>query len=106
VGDGAELDFIQFKIVDDSAFLYLYVETIEAIDVSKFSIFFNSDVRSFTGDTTKIGSGFRGADYKWTTGKIFKFNAKTLKDLNMIPAFQNLGHKLEIKIDKKSLAVI
>ncbi|MEO6095922.1 MAG: hypothetical protein ABIW76_09630, partial [Fibrobacteria bacterium] len=103
-GEGGTPDLLSMRVTDDSAGLYLLLETAGAADAAKLAVLLNSDSRSHTGDPTIIGTGFRGAEYKWENGALYRFQPwEWIQVASAEVRHRAVGNRLEIRIGKKAI---
>ena len=102
-GEGSGTDFRLLRITDDTASLFLYVETAAAADPAKTILLFNSDRLGYTGDTSRTGSGFHGADYRWQNGALSKYGVDGWAAIAAASGFKASGTGLEIRIAKRDI---
>lgn len=102
-GDGSGQDFRRLRVTDDSAYLYLYLETAAAMDPAKTILLFNTDRLSYTGDTARSGSGFQGADFRWSGGTLAKRVNGAWTNTGAATLSKASGTGLEIRIVKRDM---
>ena len=103
-GEGGIPDLLSVRVTDDADALYLLLETAGAADAAKLAVFFNSDSRSHTGEPTRLGTGFRGSEYKWENGALYRFQPwEWIKVASADAGHRAAGNRLEIRIGKKAI---
>lgn len=103
-GEGGAPDLLSVRVTDDAEALYLSLETAGAADAAKLAVLFNSDSRSHTGYPTIYGTGFRGTEYKWENGALYRFQPwEWIKVASADVAHRSAGNRLEIRVGKKAI---
>lgn len=103
-GEGGVPDLVSVRVTDDADNLFLLLETAGAAAAAGFAVLLNSDSRSHTGYPTIAGTGFRGAEYKWENGALYRFQPwEWIKAAAADVGHRAAGNRLEIRIGKKAI---
>lgn len=105
IGDATAIDFLSLAASDDRDGLFLNLQFAGAASASQVALLFNTDRRSTTGDTGPAASGFRGADYKWENGALYRFQNWDWIRLTTNATVKTAGNTLEMRIPKQDLGL-
>ncbi len=104
--DATSVDFVTLAASDDRDALYLNLQFAGVATTSQVAVLFNTDRRSTTGDIVPAASGFRGVDFKWENGALYRHQNWDWIRLTANATVKTAGNTLEMRIAKQDLGLV
>lgn len=104
-GDGSGTDILEMAVTDDRDNLYVSLRFAAAANAAQTALLFNADRRSYTGDISPAASGFKGADFKWEGGILYRHQNWNWVRTTAVTTSRVSGNRLEMRIAKQDLGI-
>jgi hypothetical protein len=104
-GDGSGTDLLEMAVTDDRDNLYVSLRFAATANAAQTVLLFNADRRSHTGDISPVASGFKGADFKWEGGSLFRHQNWSWVRTAAVTASRLSGNRIELRLAKQDLGI-